>query len=515
MAAAGILSLSLNACQTETSLTESTKGVETAASGEQKAQGNGHETSVECREDNALITGSGAEEKDGVILITEAGSYTFTGTYQGQIQIDAGKEDEVELVLDGFSISSDTSAPVYGIQCKMLTITLKEGTQSTIHDAEEYQFSSAGEDEPDSPVFCKDDLVITGEGTLVVSGNYRHGIHSKDNLEILSGQILVTSKEDGVKGKDSVTIKGGVIEITSGEGGIKANNDKDEGKGNVTIEDGKIVIHAGDDGIHAESLLLINGGTIDIAESYEGLEGMQVEINGGTVNVTSSDDGINAAGGSYDTEEEKEMASMRNNENMHLRITGGKVTINAMADGIDSNGSVYIEGGTTIVYGPEAANEAALDYNGDALISGGDFAALGSGGMMQHFSEDSSQNSIMVYYDGDREAKTVISLTDEAGNELMSITAEKRFSCILLSTPELEAGKTYTVTTGDEKTEIEIVNTMTISGENSFRGMGGRGGEKRDAEGQGGRRGTGEPPERAGAEHRQNMPPEMPSGDGM
>lgn len=447
-------------------------------------------------------------ESDGVITISEAGSYTLTGNYRGQIRIDAGKDDKVELVLDGFHITNETSAPIYGIQCGTLTIYLKEGTENSVEDGEEYAFAAEGEDEPDSPIFSKDDMVITGQGTLLVNGSYRHGIHSKDNLTILSGTIRVTSAEDAIKGKDSVTVEGGIIEAVSGEDGIKSNNDKDEGKGNVTIEGGDITVRAGDDGIHAESSLIINGGNINIAESYEGLEGMRVEINGGTIQIASSDDGINAAGGVYATEEEKERASRQNNENMYVRITGGQVTVDASADGIDSNGSVYVEGGTIVIHGPETEHEAALDYNGEAQISGGTFAALGSGSMMQYFSENSAANSIMIYCDGEREAGTEITLSDQNGGEIIRIISKKRFSSILMSAQELAKGETYTLTVGDETKEIELTSTVTVEGEHTSRGMGGRGGDMQKPESGSGRpedgpvggRGQGRGvPDRAGA----------------
>ena len=56
-------------------------------------------------------------------------------------------------------------------------------------------------------------------------------------------------------------------------------------------------LSAGDDGIHAESSIEINGGTIDIKKSYEGIEAAKITINGGNIAVASSDDGFNAAGG--------------------------------------------------------------------------------------------------------------------------------------------------------------------------------------------------------------------------
>ena len=51
------------------------------------------------------------------------------------------------------------------------------------------------------------------------------------------------------------------------------------------------------------------------------------------------------------------------------------------------------------------------------------------------------------------------------------MTAEKQFSSVLLSSPELETGSTYTLTVGDETYSIEL--TETIYGSGSGMGMGG------------------------------------------
>ena len=44
--------------------------------------------------------------------------------------------------------------------------------------------------------------------------------------------------------------------------------------------------------------LIINGGSITVSQSYEGLEGQKVTVTGGNIEITASDDGINAASSS-------------------------------------------------------------------------------------------------------------------------------------------------------------------------------------------------------------------------
>src|SRR5699024_10250110 len=108
---------------------------------------------IVCSGKEAEITGQGAEAEDGVIRITQAGTYILRGDYEGQIQIEAGEEDTVRLVLDGFSVYCQNTSPIYGIQCKKLVLTLAEGTENQVSDGESYTFESEEEDKPDAAIF--------------------------------------------------------------------------------------------------------------------------------------------------------------------------------------------------------------------------------------------------------------------------------------------------------------------------------------------------------------------------
>lgn len=454
-------------------------------------------TIVSCNGAGAQISGSGAAAQEGRIQITEAGAYVFRGDYQGQICVDAGKEDEVRLIFDQFSIICPDSSPVCGLQSKRIILTLAEGTENRVADGSTY---AADEDGPDGAIYSKDDLTINGFGKLEVQGDHSNGIYSKDDLKIISGKIQVTAVKDGIKGKDSVSIRDGVIRVESGEDGIKANNDQDAKKGYVIVEGGDIQITAGDDGIHAETWLTIHDGTILVDESYEGLEGKKVDINGGKIDVTASDDGINGAGaedtGNSTARKKIDPGAAREPESggdpgaarepgngedpgavreqesgqeegqeIYVRITGGEINVDSGADGIDSNGDVYVHGGTVYINGPVNGGDGALDYDGRALISGGTFAAAGSAGMMQTFSEASSQRMLMVYHDQSQAGGTVVSLTTGQGEEIFSWSPAKDFECILISLAELEEGDVYTLRTGQEVQEIVVEGILTQSGE--------------------------------------------------
>lgn len=234
------------------------------------------------------------EVGDGYIKIENGGDYVLRGDYSGQIVVES--EENVHLILSGVTIYN-AMAPIYVKSAKNVCITLVTGTVNTISDNSEYTYED-GENEPAAAVYSKADLTINGDGELIVNANYDKGIHSKDDLKLISGKIEVNSVGDAIKGKDCLLIKDGEITITTGVDGLKSNNDSNEEKGYVIIEGGKIKISAGDDAVHAESWLIVYGGEINITECYEGLEGKKVEIYGGDINIVSSDDSINAASGS-------------------------------------------------------------------------------------------------------------------------------------------------------------------------------------------------------------------------
>lgn len=239
---------------------------------------------ISCDGDDVSIDGKGAEEKDGVITITAAGTYVFSGELpDGQIRVDAGKEDVVRIVLNGFSVTCTDGSALYGIQNEKIILTLAEGTENVMNDGESYELAD-GEDEPDAAFFSKDDITINGEGKLTVNGNYQDGIRSKDDLKIISGTIEVTAVADGIKGKDSISVMDGTITVTAGNDGMKSNNDKETDKGYVVLDGGTLKITSGNDGVQAETVLQVNGGSIEIeagggsseavAKTSEGFGGM-------------------------------------------------------------------------------------------------------------------------------------------------------------------------------------------------------------------------------------------------
>lgn len=418
------------------------------------------------------VNGAGAEVSGSTVTIAKGGTYVVSGALaDGRILIDAGKEEAVQLVLNGVELSSRTTAPIYSAGKNKVILTLAAGTSNTISDSDEYVFEQAEEDEPDAPVFVKGDLTINGTGSLNVYGNYGCAVRSKSVLTVISGDLNLNGKSDGLKGKDAVVIRDGNITITSGKDGIKSNNDEEAEKGYIWIDGGQIQIAAKDDGIQAETALIMNDGNLVITESQEALAGKTVDIIGGYIKASAGDDGMNSAAAAA-----TEMEKQQNQEGVYTRIAGGEIRLNAGADGIDSNGNLYIEGGTIYLSGSAGNMDGILDYNGKGYISGGTFFGAGSSGMMQTFEADSAQNYLVVYYAAVKKAGTVITLTDDQGNELGSYSPEKEFTAAIISSPEIRTGNTYHVITGEETIDLAIDGLMTVYGA-APGGMGGiRGG---------------------------------------
>lgn len=71
-------------------------------------------TTIQLNGDTVTVNGYGAKVSGGDVTITAAGTYVISGTLNdGQILIDAGKNDTVTLILNGTNISCFDSAPIY------------------------------------------------------------------------------------------------------------------------------------------------------------------------------------------------------------------------------------------------------------------------------------------------------------------------------------------------------------------------------------------------------------------
>lgn len=508
-------------------------------------------TDITLSDSTASCSDSSVTVADGTVTITKAGTYKLSGTFTGQIIVNAGDSDKVQLVLDNASITKEGSAALYIINADKVFVTTVKGTENTLSSTGEFT-SGSDETNIDGAIFSKSDITFNGSGTLNVKCESKHGIVTKDDLKITGGTYNITSASQGLSGKDSVRIAGGNITVTSGTDGIHSENTDDTEKGyvyisggtlnitsgkdcidasgtvdikdgtftfkagggssekttgdstesykgikadgvltisggtfdidtlddaihsnaDVTVSGGTLDISTGDDGVHSDNNTAVSGGEINIAKCYEGLEGQTVTVSGGKVTLTASDDGINAAGGdNQGVGGGFGPDSFSADSDAKITITGGEIHVNASGDGLDSNGDIEISGGTVYVYGPTSDGNGSLDYDNNAVITGGTVLIAGSSGMAMNFGSESTQGSILAST-GNASAGTTVKLTDSSGNVIAEFTPTVSFQTVVISTPDITSDGTYTLTVGDSTQEITMSGYIYGSGMGG--GMGGR-----------------------------------------
>lgn len=354
--------------------------------------------------------------------------------------------------------------------------------------------------------------VLIGASTLTLTAG-EDGIQAETTLTFFDTACTVTSGggssaalADGVSAKG---IKAGTdITVRSGSCTLDCADDAVHANGNVTISGGTFAVTTGDDGVHADNAVTITDGTIDIPKCYEGIEGQTITISGGTIDIVSSDDGLNAAGGA----DQRGFGGrgpdrFGGNSDCCITISGGTIRIDASGDGIDSNGDLTVSGGEIYVSGPTSDGNSAIDYDGSATVTGGTVIAAGYSGMTQNFGTDSTQGSILLT---SRSTSTeTIRVTDASGSVLAEFTPAKAYNCVIVSTPALKQGGTYTVTMGGESTDVTLESLIYGSG-GMGGGMGGQPGGNMGTlpDGNGGSMGT--PPDRNGGS--MGTPPDGNSG---
>lgn len=425
---------------------------------------------------------------ENTLTIKKEGTYILSGSLSdGVVLVDALPAAKIQIVLNGVNITNSKTAPIYVKQAEKVVFTLAEGSENTISASG--SFENDTDVNIDGALFCKQDITINGSGKLTVLSNEGHGIVAKDDFAMLGGIVDITSARHGIDANDSARIGGGTLTVSCGKDGVHAENTEDTNLGFIYIE----------------------GGVINITDCYEGIEALDIMICGGDINICAEDDGLNAAGGS-DTDDFDNADIMRpqkpegmqnpeqsdgggkqyggmmrpdfekgerpegmqiptddksdraqgfgggmkggfsSSSNGSITISGGSIYIKASGDGIDANGTLDITGGSVTVCGPTRGDTATLDYDKSATISGGSFIGTGGAGMAQSFS-DAKQGLIFLKV-GNISEKTPVILTDKNGKELINYTPELDYAVVILSSPEIVSGESYTIKIGENTQQV-------------------------------------------------------------
>lgn len=158
-------------------------------------------------------------------------------------------------------------------------------------------------------------------------------------------------------------------------------------------------------GVVSKDALKVASGTYQIDCASSGLNGKdEICIADGTFTITSGKDGIHSE-------------NEDNEEDGFIYIAGGTFTISAEGDGISAASILQVDDGT--------------------------FIGTGAASMAQTF-DDSEQGVITTTIDK-ADAQSTLELVDSDGNIIITYTPELSYEYIILSSPEILTGETYTL----------------------------------------------------------------------
>ncbi len=324
-----------------------------------------------------ITTEDGAfSHSDEVYTITKGGTYSLAGKLTGQILVEAGDDEEVDLELNGVTITYGKDSPIKAVSGGKLEISAKKDTENLITDTRSVKtVESATQGE--GAISADIDLKLKGNGTLVAVGNYNNGIHTSKDLTIQKLTLKATGYNNALKGKDSVTIVSGTIQAYALTGnGIKTDDSDVSSEGNqrgtIAISGGTVYVDSLHDGIDASynveidvadsaipTVLTIKAGTNSAnynkstfeADSEKGIKATNnIVINNGTIAISASDDAIHANYGE----------TLENNSKGqgNITISGGTVQVASGDDGLHADNTLTIAGGKVIVTGATEGYEA-------------------------------------------------------------------------------------------------------------------------------------------------------------
>ena len=291
--------------------------------------------------------------------ITKAGKYSFNGNFNGSIVVESCGDGNVQLFLNGVTITPSSTSSLPAILFKKTTgkriITIKENTTNILKDgAKNY-----GEDY-DEAVICsrRSSLAINGNGKLILEGVAINssGIKVKQELRIFNSNIEINAKNNGIKADDLVYIKDANIKINADNDGIKTSKDplstseantfaSDSKYGYLYIENTSLDITSGDDGLSANNTLYINNGDTNLIKikTNNGTPSTINEVSSATVNGKAIRvEGINLV--DLGTLQETYFPATHD-KNYSLVIAGGRFDINSNDDALHSKGNIFIHGG--------------------------------------------------------------------------------------------------------------------------------------------------------------------------
>lgn len=432
--------------------------------------------------ENTLSGGTG-DAVDGTVFSKQ--DLTFNGS--GSLAVISNEGHGIvckdDLVFTGGSYQIQSAS--HGLDVND-SVRITDHTSLTMHTGKDGIHCENGEDPEKGFVYMeKGSLNITAEGDGLSAGAYvrildgsvvvlaggGHENGTKEHSDFFGGfmgggrpqrprEVQAGTSEDsnsmkGLKAAGEITVAGGSFVMDTADDCIHSN-------GNIAISGGSFDLRSGDDAIHADESLNLKA-DINIKTSYEDLEAHKVYVHGGEMEIHAKDDGINASGGQDFSGTEGGRDGMfggwgggrpggplgSGSSDGVIDISGGQLKIYSSGDGMDANGSITISNGDIYVTNPSSGDTSVLDSDNGATITGGTFTSAGASTMMAQSFAAASTQGVIACTVGNRAAGTPVCVQDANGKTLVSYDTEYACVLVIISTPELKKGESYTLTVGD------------------------------------------------------------------
>lgn len=255
----------------------------------------------------------------------------------GRLVVDA--DTTITLVLDNLSLASQQASAIYLPQKQKAVVVLPAGTANALQDAADYHPADSTET-ANGCLYARGSLTFTGDGSLSVTGSYRHGIVSGKNVTVEDGHLIINNVAKNGIHCDKFTLQGGEVSLTLANDASKGIKTKEE----INIKGGQI------EGVATGGLIIDNGDT-----SYNTLlkSDGTMNVSGGTLTLTHHGDGGRCI-----------------SVDKNLTITGGTFSLKCYGDG----GNYLTADNDSDYYTPKC-----ITVDDSLLIKGGTVNCLSTG----------------------------------------------------------------------------------------------------------------------------------------
>ena len=345
-------------------------------------------------------------EGANVSIVTNAGienlQYYLSGqTSDGSFSLES--DTDFELILNGVDITSSTTVPLNLTKKVDREIIVANGTTNVLTD----NTDSDGK----AVINTKGTTTISGNGSLTVNANKKHGISSDNDININGVTLTINHSGEaskGLKSDTNITIVDGDITIVSS--GTLTLEELDNGydatyctaigaDGNFEMFDGKldITLPVSNDagrGIKVDDNIIINDGIINIlsnsnGDTYTNSDGEPDSYKSccikadGDIHIINGDITLEAtgSGGKCIDAEGEILIGVENGETelvMDMKTTGEKFYESGYGEDAEyanpkilkAEGNLYIYGGNINIYSENDGGEGLESKNGVYILGG-------------------------------------------------------------------------------------------------------------------------------------------------